>query len=526
MAGFSISRKELYEEIWTLSATKVAEKYDLSYTRLLKACRDNDIPIPPSGYFTKLSFGKTMERKPLSGSEDTVVVIEAPMQRRVRNSENGEAPKTHEVPSPNCEEPAGQVPDDSEPDEGKIVLVHHGDRQREQREELYQKVWEKPVSEVAKEYGISDNALRKRCINLHVPLPERGYWARLRAGKPVKQSPLPALEIPQPDKPKTGDERKLHFKEAALPLMQREDREELLSLASVLRVGNPSSKLLDPVQQQLTKCREWSNPKPQYTAGGYYIPRRVSQEPPMPLATSVSPKSYSRVFHIIDTILRALQRYEGSWSHYDQKFRVNGEWISFEITEEKDKIPHEITQSERIKMLEYEQAKLRGSYASNPQIPKYDHPWNGKLKMVIQGRYSFSDCKAYLLEDRIGEILIAFFEASTAAHAQYLKELEEHRRQMEEREKKEQEKKRYNEEIARTKALVNEAKDYATARMIREYVEAIRANPGNDGADPEWLNWASKKADWFDPTVAREDELLGKRHHADDPDQKKLERRW
>ena len=35
MAGFSIRRDALYEEIWSLSATKVAEKYDLSYSRLL-----------------------------------------------------------------------------------------------------------------------------------------------------------------------------------------------------------------------------------------------------------------------------------------------------------------------------------------------------------------------------------------------------------------------------------------------------------------------------------------------------------
>lgn len=64
MAGFSIRRDALYEEIWSLSATKVAEKYDLSYARLLKACRENDIPIPPPGYYTKLSIGKPVDRAP------------------------------------------------------------------------------------------------------------------------------------------------------------------------------------------------------------------------------------------------------------------------------------------------------------------------------------------------------------------------------------------------------------------------------------------------------------------------------
>lgn len=28
-----------------------------------------------------------------------------------------------------------------------------------------------------------------------------------------------------------------------------------------------------------------------------------------------------------------------------------------------------------------------------------------------------------------------------------------------------------------------------------------------------WASWARAKADWYDPTIAKEDELLGKREH-------------
>lgn len=59
------------------------------------------------------------------------------------------------------------------------------------REELYKKVWEKPLSQVAKEYNISDNALRKRCIRLNVPFPERGYWAKINAGQSIIIPELP-----------------------------------------------------------------------------------------------------------------------------------------------------------------------------------------------------------------------------------------------------------------------------------------------------------------------------------------------
>lgn len=42
------------------------------------------------------------------------------------------------------------------------------------RDELYEKVWSKPVRQVATEYGCSDVALAKMCRRLGVPVPGRG----------------------------------------------------------------------------------------------------------------------------------------------------------------------------------------------------------------------------------------------------------------------------------------------------------------------------------------------------------------
>ncbi len=38
--------------------------------------------------------------------------------------------------------------------------------------------------------------------------------------------------------------------------------------------------------------------------------------------------------------------------------------------------------------------------------------------------------------------------------------------------------------------------------------------------------WATKKADWFDPTVALEDDVLGTRKHNEKAESKKLEHRY
>jgi hypothetical protein len=63
-----------------------------------------------------------------------------------------------------------------------------------ERDKLYEQVWSVPGSQLAAQYGISDVGLAKVCRRYKIPRPPRGYWAKLRAGKPVKRSPLPKLK--------------------------------------------------------------------------------------------------------------------------------------------------------------------------------------------------------------------------------------------------------------------------------------------------------------------------------------------
>ena len=146
--------------------------------------------------------------------------------------------------------------------------------------------------------------------------------------------------------------------------------------------------------------------------------------------------------------------------------------------------------------------------------------------MSVAGIYDFADCKAYVLEDRIGEILIAFFEASYSARLRRLQEEEKRRKEHEEYLQRERIKQLYNSEVDKTNALLNKTADFEIACRIRRYIDAIKNDPSNPDNNPEWIDWASKKADWIDPTVAREDEFFGKRKHGVDADQKELKRRW
>ena len=59
------------------------------------------------------------------------------------------------------------------------------------RVELFELVWSKPMTHLSKELGLSDVGLRKICVKYGIPLPARGYWARLQFGKQDHRPDLP-----------------------------------------------------------------------------------------------------------------------------------------------------------------------------------------------------------------------------------------------------------------------------------------------------------------------------------------------
>lgn len=62
------------------------------------------------------------------------------------------------------------------------------------RQEFYDLVWSKPITHIAKDFGLSDVAIHKICKKNGVPNPPLGYWAKKANGKPVTQTSLPPPE--------------------------------------------------------------------------------------------------------------------------------------------------------------------------------------------------------------------------------------------------------------------------------------------------------------------------------------------
>ncbi len=60
-----LSRRELYELVWTQPIQRLAKEYGLSDVGLAKICHRLEVPTPPRGYWQKLAKGLPVEREPL-----------------------------------------------------------------------------------------------------------------------------------------------------------------------------------------------------------------------------------------------------------------------------------------------------------------------------------------------------------------------------------------------------------------------------------------------------------------------------
>lgn len=67
------------------------------------------------------------------------------------------------------------------------------------RADLHELVWSEPLASLAPRFGVSGVTLAKTCRGAGIPVPERGYWARQRAGKPVRRRALPPRFPGAPD---------------------------------------------------------------------------------------------------------------------------------------------------------------------------------------------------------------------------------------------------------------------------------------------------------------------------------------
>lgn len=63
-----------------------------------------------------------------------------------------------------------------------------------QREMLHKEVWQMPIMQLAKKYGMSDVGFAKICRKMEIPLPPRGHWQKQAHGHSVRKRSLKPVD--------------------------------------------------------------------------------------------------------------------------------------------------------------------------------------------------------------------------------------------------------------------------------------------------------------------------------------------
>ena len=386
------------------------------------------------------------------------------------------------------------------------------------RQDLYELAWSKPLSELAKDLGLSDVALAKRCRKLGIPVPGRGYWARVAAGQTPRQPPLKKREdqpadysalsfsVPREpaenqDSPPSGTAEEVALREQIITLQPSPGPDHNPASPAVKRTA---MLLKRPWRREITWVRgEKSGPVFRIDTSSLMEDRALRladrllvsagmvkwpfQEPPKP---DESRTGYRR--------------------KYDPPpdapvygcLYVQGEALTFRIDERNRQVEHVLTEHEK-------DEKRRGHLFYSP---RWDYVPTGELRLHLLHPDStrtvrtWKDSKKHPLEEQINKILLGFLE-----EALDIKKWREERRRAEiEHRRQEELRWRQSQRRSANAKLIHELEAQAgawfRARLLRSYLRAVRRAVGEqkveallDEVPVDFLAWASRYVDQLDP---------------------------
>jgi hypothetical protein len=350
------------------------------------------------------------------------------------------------------------------------------------RAALYAFVWEKPVTHVAKDFGISDVAIRKICIKHGIPTPPLGYWAKLKHGKKVARQPLPPLKRGQSDtirleiKPK-----KVMPADVAWAIqMSKEEKVRPEAQVSVPDARPPDlHPLAVACEKKLGKAKP--NKEGFLTIGGAGV-----------LAVQIGPASIERSILLIHALLSAAADRGYVLSTAGEcRILVDEQPLAVRIYESKDKAAHVPTIAEIERQTKENEWRSRHKYPESTR--KVYRSWNyfpsGRLILEIfdphQQRWRadpivgrWRDRSTRRLENQLGDAIAALKVGAVTARHQRAKENEEARiRQETEERRRDQERQRRLLDKVKT-FLMEKADTYSQVAKL-ESLAAYLASQGS-----------------------------------------------
>lgn len=417
------------------------------------------------------------------------------------------------------------------------------------RQELYEDVWSKPMTALAEKYGLSDNGVRKRCKSLNIPIPHLGYWAKLKAGKPVEEKPpLPPYDVAilsytnhQDEnnaltlnvKKNTGILELYELNEVPLEQLEKMHGLDLLTPSSpeiftdwcnslvVPGKVHDYHELISKHKSEIEYRKERDNEYP-FRGDRYKIWKAYEKikdrdnEAVLPI--NVSDRQLNRAYRIVDTILKAISQIKGKYSvDRSEKDNINigilGFSISFELSECKTKRRH-----------------LLGNAAINDFRPLYEEVFDDRLQIdwkINKHSYYHSDRDMYTsqsyadsdetpLEKQVPSMIFNVYKQCCDNEISYFYERrkqilrdEQEEEARIEREEAERLKKREAEKQARKNALVKDISEHATNwfkhEQLSQYADELEAHLATceDGDSilllREYIQMVRENADKYNP---------------------------
>ncbi len=89
----TLTRLELYDQVWTTPTVQLAKKYGISDVMIAKIYRRHRIPKPPLGYWARIQHGQKVSRTPLPAIGDSgldVINIREKGQAAIQPGETSE----------------------------------------------------------------------------------------------------------------------------------------------------------------------------------------------------------------------------------------------------------------------------------------------------------------------------------------------------------------------------------------------------------------------------------------------------
>ena len=347
------------------------------------------------------------------------------------------------------------------------------------RDQLYDLIWSKPTITLAKEFGLSDNGLRKICKKFNIPLPYLGYWQKLKHGKPVRKIKLTARfegkdEIiinPSNENPE-ATKKEISTRTSLIKEIDSKHK-HLLEVPS--RLSNPDV-LIIRAREALTVNKN------------YWLDHGLIETHSEYLKIKVDPDNVSRALRFMDTLIKLL-RARG----YEIKIGQNGSYV--ELFDQRLVIRLQ-------EKLRFEDV-IEGKYDWKT---RHYYP-TGILTLRIWKNFiweqkMWSDGKI-MLEGQLAKI-IAGIELFAQREKEKRLKLEEGWRIQEEKQRIEKEK--HDREAldgANFLKLLAQSNQWKQSQILDEYISEIENKAILSGTLTnelqEWLKWAKEKAERFNP---------------------------